>query len=70
MCVRIESCADLNSSGQGTKETGLFIMDCLFSVLIVGSLVVVVWRGETRMWTMSAVGRMMESFYLSMIIHR
>lgn len=30
---------------QGTREPGLYILDCLFSVLVIGSLVVFVWRG-------------------------
>lgn len=30
---------------QGSREPGLYILDCLFSVLIIGSLVVFVWRG-------------------------
>lgn len=30
---------------QGTREPGLYIVDCLFSVLVIGSLVVFVWRG-------------------------
>lgn len=29
----------------GTREPGLYIFDCLFSVLVIGSLVVFVWRG-------------------------
>jgi len=33
---------------QGSKETSLYVLDCLFSVLIVGTLVVFVWRG---VWT-------------------
>jgi hypothetical protein len=33
---------------QGSKETSLYVLDCLFSVLIVGTLVVFVWRGT---WT-------------------
>lgn len=30
---------------QGTREPGLYVLDCLFSVLVVGSLVVFAWRG-------------------------
>ena len=30
---------------QGAKEPALHLLDCLFSVLVVGSLVVIVWRG-------------------------
>ena len=30
---------------QGSREPGLYVLDCLFSVLVVGSLVVFVWRG-------------------------
>ena len=33
---------------QGSRETSLYVLDCLFSVLIVGTLVVFVWRGA---WT-------------------
>jgi hypothetical protein len=33
---------------QGSKEVSLYVLDCLFSVLIVGTLVVFVWRGA---WT-------------------
>lgn len=33
---------------QGTREPGLYILDCLFSVLVIGSLVVFVWRGLYR----------------------
>ncbi|XP_055387284.1 uncharacterized protein LOC129615897 isoform X2 [Condylostylus longicornis] len=33
----------------GSKEPGLYVLDCLFSVLIVGTLVVVAWRG---VWVM------------------
>ncbi|CRK94388.1 CLUMA_CG007896, isoform C [Clunio marinus] len=29
----------------GVREPGLYILDCLFSVLVIGSLVVFVWRG-------------------------
>ncbi|XP_055635084.1 uncharacterized protein LOC129774984 isoform X3 [Toxorhynchites rutilus septentrionalis] len=29
----------------GTKEPGLYVLDCMFSVLVIGSLVVFVWRG-------------------------
>lgn len=29
----------------GSKEPGLYILDCMFSVLVIGSLVVFVWRG-------------------------
>ncbi|KAJ9600995.1 hypothetical protein L9F63_000833, partial [Diploptera punctata] len=32
----------------GSRETSLYVLDCLFSVLIVGTLVVFVWRGA---WT-------------------
>ncbi|XP_021929141.1 uncharacterized protein LOC110834360 isoform X1 [Zootermopsis nevadensis] len=32
----------------GSKETSLYVLDCLFSVIIVGTLVVFVWRGA---WT-------------------
>ncbi|XP_055387283.1 uncharacterized protein LOC129615897 isoform X1 [Condylostylus longicornis] len=34
---------------KGSKEPGLYVLDCLFSVLIVGTLVVVAWRG---VWVM------------------
>ena len=30
---------------QGTRDPGLYVLDCLFSVLVIGSLVVFVWRG-------------------------
>lgn len=30
---------------QGSREPGLYVLDCLFSVMVVGSLVVLVWRG-------------------------
>ncbi|XP_055635083.1 uncharacterized protein LOC129774984 isoform X2 [Toxorhynchites rutilus septentrionalis] len=30
---------------EGTKEPGLYVLDCMFSVLVIGSLVVFVWRG-------------------------
>lgn len=30
---------------QGSKQPGLYILDCMFSVLVIGSLVVFVWRG-------------------------
>jgi hypothetical protein len=33
---------------QGSREASLYVLDCLFSVLIVGTLVVFVWRGA---WT-------------------
>lgn len=33
---------------QGSRETSLYVLDCLFSVLIVGTLVVFVWIGA---WT-------------------
>uniref|UniRef100_A0A1Q3FS56 Putative conserved plasma membrane protein n=1 Tax=Culex tarsalis TaxID=7177 RepID=A0A1Q3FS56_CULTA len=29
----------------GSKQPGLYILDCMFSVLVIGSLVVFVWRG-------------------------
>ncbi|XP_065088997.1 uncharacterized protein fusl isoform X2 [Ochlerotatus camptorhynchus] len=29
----------------GSKEPGLYVLDCMFSVLVIGSLVVFVWRG-------------------------
>lgn len=32
-------------SFQGSKEPGLYVLDCMFSVLVIGSLVVFVWRG-------------------------
>ncbi|XP_058819436.1 uncharacterized protein LOC131682175 isoform X1 [Topomyia yanbarensis] len=30
---------------KGSKEPGLYVLDCFFSVLVIGSLVVFVWRG-------------------------
>ncbi|XP_021700633.1 uncharacterized protein LOC5570910 isoform X1 [Aedes aegypti] len=30
---------------EGSKEPGLYVLDCMFSVLVIGSLVVFVWRG-------------------------
>lgn len=30
---------------QGTRETWLYVLDCFFSVFIIGTLVVFVWRG-------------------------
>ncbi|XP_053692027.1 uncharacterized protein LOC128740508 [Sabethes cyaneus] len=30
---------------KGSKEPALYVLDCLFSVLVIGSLVVFVWRG-------------------------
>lgn len=33
---------------QGSRETSLYVLDCLFSVFVVGTLVVFVWRGA---WT-------------------
>jgi len=30
---------------QGTVEAGLYLLDCFFSVFVIGSLVVFVWRG-------------------------
>nr|CAD7414421.1 unnamed protein product [Timema poppensis] len=32
----------------GEKETSLYVLDCVFSVTVIGSLVVFVWRGA---WT-------------------
>lgn len=32
-----------------TEQTTLYVLDCIFSVLIVGTLVVFVWRGA---WVM------------------
>ncbi|XP_049301667.1 uncharacterized protein LOC125775166 isoform X2 [Anopheles funestus] len=29
----------------GSKDPGLYVLDCMFSVLVIGSLVVFVWRG-------------------------
>ncbi|XP_050089560.1 uncharacterized protein LOC126573456 isoform X1 [Anopheles aquasalis] len=29
----------------GSKDPGLYVMDCMFSVLVIGTLVVFVWRG-------------------------
>lgn len=37
----------LTKKFQGSKEPGLYILDCSFSVLVIGTLVVFVWRG---MW--------------------
>lgn len=31
---------------QSSRETALYILDCVFSVTVVGSLVVFVWRGS------------------------
>ncbi|XP_049301670.1 uncharacterized protein LOC125775166 isoform X3 [Anopheles funestus] len=30
---------------KGSKDPGLYVLDCMFSVLVIGSLVVFVWRG-------------------------
>ncbi|KAG8327984.1 hypothetical protein J6590_006160 [Homalodisca vitripennis] len=30
---------------QGTRETWLYVLDCFFSVFVIGTLVVFVWRG-------------------------
>ncbi|XP_050089561.1 uncharacterized protein LOC126573456 isoform X2 [Anopheles aquasalis] len=30
---------------KGSKDPGLYVMDCMFSVLVIGTLVVFVWRG-------------------------
>ncbi|CAD7085963.1 unnamed protein product [Hermetia illucens] len=31
---------------EGSHEPGLYVLDCIFSVLVVGTLVVVAWRGS------------------------
>lgn len=35
----------LSTATQATDQPGLYILDCLFSVLVIGALVVFVWRG-------------------------
>lgn len=46
MCELIKSkSVYLYSHCQATDQPGLYILDCLFSVLVIGALVVFVWRG-------------------------